>query len=160
MTYQEYKEDYDKKYYTSMTAEYKRNSMAKYSFKLPTDRLKEVYEYVFHLFLKENKVDDIATSEMFIGMNIGTDKQPVFIEKLVNGEIFAFSFKRGKDFYDVEVSMKLSHGLVKCTVSRSVKRRETITGMNGTLAGMKFRSQHKKQGYALEKGIRNYFNLK
>ncbi|MCK5945696.1 MAG: hypothetical protein KAG04_00330 [Mycoplasmataceae bacterium] len=160
MKYEKFNEDFEKEVYVSMAAEFKRNVLAKYSFKIVADnKKKEVFDFIVSKAVKGMmKENEINPNNIIIHENIGSKSVAAFVEKFKEGEMLEYRFRHDKDFYTIFIEVKeKSNGVLKIQFNRTVRRSTTVVGVNGRMGTSRFRREHKKGAFALEQLLRNKY---
>ena len=163
-SYEKFMEAYDKKIYTSMTAEYKRILSAVYKFKLIGYDINKIFLFLMNKFIKENDASvkkDIKF--MVVGESFG-GKNKFFAHKYIDEKDkkeFAYIYKNKEDFYIIEVRLKqINKDLIGIKIIRTVKLNKTRVGLNGQLGFIKYKKDHKKAYSALEEHMKKKNDLR
>lgn len=138
---------YDKKIYTSTTAEYKRSvgkSVSETIFK-PLDTLwNEMMTRVF----KED------ANTVFVGQKVTIDGQHAWVKEYEEKKVVSLIFYTKEQFVIQEYKFKaLKNGHTKLTYSQSIKKTRTTTGLNGQLGSIMYKWNVKKRAIEIFRSL-------
>ena len=151
MNFEQLINGFNKKKYTSVTAEYKRTVHASHS------------ETILHSPSKvwDVLIQDISNNRnIFKGMVIYNYKNKAFIfnykDQILLSVIFQQKNKNGeKEFIIYEYKLKkLPNGFTRLKYTQTLKREKTITGLNGMLGLIKYKRQIKHKAVNIFENIR------
>ena len=159
MNYKQFQEDFDKKYFTSLATEYKRNFTAKEKFKVFANQ-KDVYEFLSNKLLTNIAEKKKFVGTTFVGDNLGNKRKPIFVIENQSSDkesLFAYRYKLDKDFYTITVRYIQKKNFTLVKIDRHVKWFKSILGLNGQLGKWNFKKKHKEEVEVLKQYLENSF---
>lgn len=146
--YEKYKKEFDKEVYVSASAEFKRVIGKKV-----TETIFADVDSVFEYFLSKivNGTDKKTVRNFFMGEKVKAPSVTFYFDKFEKNKVIQYSFKKqnikgGNEFQIFKFTFTPTNKkFTKVSYSHSIKLPTTITGFNGKLGGIKFRSDIKKE---------------